>query len=109
VLTAVYLAAIQYYTRIGGKVSVTLIKYENNQGEQSSADSLVYKVNTMMPRIWFTLYVRFLTLLANAGLWSLLYAIIYWIVLPCFTAPQHYGTPASPNQASHCVPGMSQL
>uniref|UniRef100_A0A0E0FRX3 Anoctamin transmembrane domain-containing protein n=1 Tax=Oryza nivara TaxID=4536 RepID=A0A0E0FRX3_ORYNI len=44
VLTAVYLAAIQYYTRIGGKVSVTLIKYENNQGEQSSADSLVYKV-----------------------------------------------------------------
>uniref|UniRef100_A0A0E0JN10 Anoctamin transmembrane domain-containing protein n=1 Tax=Oryza punctata TaxID=4537 RepID=A0A0E0JN10_ORYPU len=44
VLTALYLAAIQYYTRIGGKVSVTLIKYEKNHGEQSSADSLVYKV-----------------------------------------------------------------
>ncbi|XP_006644585.1 anoctamin-like protein Os01g0706700 [Oryza brachyantha] len=44
VLTAMYLVAIQYYTRIGGKVSVILIKYENNQGEQSSADSLVYKV-----------------------------------------------------------------
>uniref|UniRef100_A0A0D9V4Q6 Anoctamin transmembrane domain-containing protein n=1 Tax=Leersia perrieri TaxID=77586 RepID=A0A0D9V4Q6_9ORYZ len=44
VLTALYLVAIQYYTRIGGKVSVILIKYENNQGEQSSADSLVYKV-----------------------------------------------------------------
>uniref|UniRef100_A0A0D9V4Q8 Anoctamin transmembrane domain-containing protein n=1 Tax=Leersia perrieri TaxID=77586 RepID=A0A0D9V4Q8_9ORYZ len=43
VLTALYLVAIQYYTRIGGKVSVILIKYENNQGEQSSADSLVYK------------------------------------------------------------------
>ncbi|KAL5227124.1 hypothetical protein ABZP36_015389 [Zizania latifolia] len=43
-LTAAYLVAIQYYTRIGGKVSVILIKYENNQGEQSSADSLVYKV-----------------------------------------------------------------
>uniref|UniRef100_A0ACD5VIR8 Uncharacterized protein n=1 Tax=Avena sativa TaxID=4498 RepID=A0ACD5VIR8_AVESA len=44
VLTAAYLVAIQYYTRIGGKVSVTLIKYENNQGEQSTADSLIYKV-----------------------------------------------------------------
>uniref|UniRef100_A0ACD5VQ38 Uncharacterized protein n=1 Tax=Avena sativa TaxID=4498 RepID=A0ACD5VQ38_AVESA len=44
VLTAAYLVAIQYYTRIGGKVSVILIKYENNQGEQSTADSLIYKV-----------------------------------------------------------------
>ncbi|KAE8769791.1 Anoctamin-like protein [Hordeum vulgare] len=44
VLTALYLVAIQYYTRIGVKVSVILIKYENNQGEQSSADSLIYKV-----------------------------------------------------------------
>ncbi|KAK3165216.1 hypothetical protein QOZ80_1AG0030390 [Eleusine coracana subsp. coracana] len=43
-LTAVYLVAIQYYTRIGGKVSVNLIKYENNQGEESSSASLVYKV-----------------------------------------------------------------
>jgi hypothetical protein len=48
VLTAAYLVAIQYYTRIGGKVSVILIKYENNQGEQSSADSLIYKVNTFL-------------------------------------------------------------
>lgn len=45
-LTAVYLVAIQYYTRIGGKVSVILIKYENNQGEESSSASLVYKVTT---------------------------------------------------------------
>ncbi|KAJ4771744.1 Anoctamin-like protein [Rhynchospora pubera] len=43
-LTAAYLIAIQYYTRIGGKVAVALIKYENNQGEDSSAASLVYKV-----------------------------------------------------------------
>lgn len=43
-LTAAYLLAIQYYTKIGGKVSVILIKYENNQGQESSADSLVYKV-----------------------------------------------------------------
>lgn len=44
VLTAIYLLAIQYYTKIGGKVSAVLIKYENNHGEESSADSLVYKV-----------------------------------------------------------------
>ncbi|KAJ1689369.1 hypothetical protein LUZ63_013524 [Rhynchospora breviuscula] len=43
-LTAAYLIAIQYYTRIGGKVAVALIKYENNQGEDSTAASLVYKV-----------------------------------------------------------------
>ncbi|KAF3328321.1 anoctamin-like protein [Carex littledalei] len=43
-LTAAYLIAIQYYTRIGGKVAVSLIKCENNQGEDSSAASLVYKV-----------------------------------------------------------------
>ncbi|XP_074584519.1 LOW QUALITY PROTEIN: anoctamin-like protein Os01g0706700 [Curcuma longa] len=44
VLTAAYLLAIQLYTRVGGKVSVILIKYEKNQGEESSAASLVYKV-----------------------------------------------------------------
>ncbi|KAG1346397.1 anoctamin-like protein [Cocos nucifera] len=43
-LTAVYLLAIQYYTQIGGKMSVILINYENNQGEESSSASLVYKV-----------------------------------------------------------------
>ncbi|KAM0938245.1 putative anoctamin [Dioscorea sansibarensis] len=43
-VTALYLLAIQYYTKLGGKVAVILIKYENNQGEESSADSLVYKV-----------------------------------------------------------------
>jgi hypothetical protein len=60
-LTAVYLVAIQYYTRIGGKVSVNLIKYENNQGEESSSASLVYKVNTV--KWWcFVLYFWLLTL-----------------------------------------------
>ncbi|CAA7402873.1 unnamed protein product [Spirodela intermedia] len=43
-LTVLYLLSIQYYTKIGGKVSVTLIKYEHDKGEESSADSLVYKV-----------------------------------------------------------------
>ncbi|XP_077254236.1 anoctamin-like protein isoform X2 [Tasmannia lanceolata] len=43
-LTAMYLLAIQYYTKIGGKISVKLIKYENNRSTESSADSLVYKV-----------------------------------------------------------------
>lgn len=45
-LTAAYLIAIQYYTKIGGKVAVSLIKYENIKGEDSCAASLVYKVST---------------------------------------------------------------
>lgn len=49
-LTAVYLFAINYYTRIGGKVSAILIKCENNQGEESSAASLVYKVTLIYLR-----------------------------------------------------------
>ncbi|KAL7100063.1 hypothetical protein ACP275_09G125200 [Erythranthe tilingii] len=43
-LTAVYLLAIQYFTRMGGKVSVKLIKYENNENVEHRANSLVYKV-----------------------------------------------------------------
>lgn len=56
-LTAAYLLAIQCYTRAGGKVSVILIKYEKNQGEESSAASLVYKVILIfswMLRIFFS-------------------------------------------------------
>ena len=41
--TAVYLFAIQDFTRIGGKISVRLIKYENNETAEKWADSLVYK------------------------------------------------------------------
>ncbi|KAM3747403.1 hypothetical protein ACB098_05G032000 [Castanea mollissima] len=43
-LTAVYLFAIQHFTRIGGKISVKLIEYENNETAEKRADSLVYKV-----------------------------------------------------------------
>ncbi|KAL5062793.1 hypothetical protein RYX36_024530 [Vicia faba] len=43
-LTAVYLFAIQYITKIGGRVSVRLIKNENNENTEKRADSLVYKV-----------------------------------------------------------------
>ncbi|XWS18908.1 hypothetical protein CRYUN_Cryun32bG0085200 [Craigia yunnanensis] len=43
-LTAVYLLAIQYFTKIGGKISIRLIKYENNENTEYRADSLVYKV-----------------------------------------------------------------
>lgn len=43
-LTAVYLFAIQHFTRIGGKISVRLIKNENNETAEKRADSLVYKV-----------------------------------------------------------------
>ncbi|KAL9304401.1 hypothetical protein ACSQ67_021664 [Phaseolus vulgaris] len=43
-LTAVYLFAIQYITKIGGRVSVKLIMKENNENTEKQADSLVYKV-----------------------------------------------------------------
>ncbi|EOY27034.1 Uncharacterized protein TCM_028984 isoform 1 [Theobroma cacao] len=43
-LTAVYLLVIQYFTKIGGKISIRLIKYENNENTEYKADSLVYKV-----------------------------------------------------------------
>ncbi|KAL5579392.1 hypothetical protein UlMin_011834 [Ulmus minor] len=43
-LTAIYLFAIQYLTQLGGKISVKLIKYENNENTEKRADSLVYKV-----------------------------------------------------------------
>ncbi|XP_022715088.1 anoctamin-like protein At1g73020 [Durio zibethinus] len=43
-LTAVYLLVIQYFTKIGGKISIRLIKYENNDNTEYRADSLVYKV-----------------------------------------------------------------
>ncbi|KAI9161069.1 hypothetical protein LWI28_014134 [Acer negundo] len=43
-LTAIYIFIIQYFTKIGGKISVKLIKYENNENTECRADSLVYKV-----------------------------------------------------------------
>lgn len=43
-LTVVYVAAIQYFTRMGGKISVKLVKRENNKNVEYSANSLVYKV-----------------------------------------------------------------
>ncbi|KAJ9568403.1 hypothetical protein OSB04_004369 [Centaurea solstitialis] len=43
-LTAIYLFAIQYLTQFGGKVSVKLIKHEQNENSEYRANSLVYKV-----------------------------------------------------------------
>ncbi|XP_024970342.1 anoctamin-like protein At1g73020 isoform X2 [Cynara cardunculus var. scolymus] len=43
-LTAIYLFAIQYFTQFGGKVSVKLIKDEQNENSEYRANSLVYKV-----------------------------------------------------------------
>ncbi|XP_074312415.1 anoctamin-like protein At1g73020 [Silene latifolia] len=43
-LTAVYLVILQYFTRIGGKVSADLIKNENIENKEYRADSLVYKL-----------------------------------------------------------------
>ncbi|KVI05892.1 Anoctamin/TMEM 16, partial [Cynara cardunculus var. scolymus] len=42
-LTAIYLFAIQYFTQFGGKVSVKLIKDEQNENSEYRANSLVYK------------------------------------------------------------------
>ncbi|XP_065869000.1 anoctamin-like protein At1g73020 isoform X2 [Euphorbia lathyris] len=43
-LTAIYLVVIQYFTKIGGKISMKLIQHENNENTEYQADSLVYKV-----------------------------------------------------------------
>eukprot|EP01018_Ginkgo_biloba_P001815 Gb_38780 [translate_table: standard] len=43
-LTAIYLLAIQYYTKIGGKISVRLVKTQHYESREARADSLVYKV-----------------------------------------------------------------
>ncbi|CAM8899135.1 unnamed protein product [Rhodiola kirilowii] len=43
-LTAVYLVAIQYFTQLGGRVSVRLIKKESNRCSEYQANSLIYKV-----------------------------------------------------------------
>ncbi|XP_010690081.2 anoctamin-like protein At1g73020 [Beta vulgaris subsp. vulgaris] len=43
-LTAVYLLIIQYFTRIGGKISADLIKNENIDDKEYRADSLIYKL-----------------------------------------------------------------
>lgn len=43
-LTAAYLLIIQYFTKIGGKISADLIKNENNENKEYRADSLVYKL-----------------------------------------------------------------
>ncbi|XP_076958087.1 anoctamin-like protein At1g73020 [Bidens hawaiensis] len=43
-LTAIYLFSIQYFTQIGGKVSVKLIKHEKNESSEYRANSLIYKV-----------------------------------------------------------------
>ncbi|KAL8170766.1 hypothetical protein V2J09_022570 [Rumex salicifolius] len=43
-VTAGYLIIIQYFTGMGGKISVRLIKEEKNESREYRADSLVYKV-----------------------------------------------------------------
>lgn len=43
-LTAVYLYAIQYFTKKVGKISVKLAKRENHENAEYLADSLIYKV-----------------------------------------------------------------
>ncbi|KAJ0956522.1 hypothetical protein HanPSC8_Chr01g0015801 [Helianthus annuus] len=47
-LTAIYLFANQYFTQIGGKVSVKLIKREKNESSEYRANNLIYKVRTKL-------------------------------------------------------------
>ncbi|TXG68673.1 hypothetical protein EZV62_003608 [Acer yangbiense] len=50
-LTAIYIFIIQYFTKIGGKISVKLIKYENNENTECRADSLVFGLYFMQSYI----------------------------------------------------------
>ncbi|KAL0562287.1 hypothetical protein IC582_002739 [Cucumis melo] len=43
-LTVLYLFAIQYFTRLGAKMSMKLINCENYESNEKRADSLVYKI-----------------------------------------------------------------
>lgn len=43
-LTVMYLFAIQYFTRLGAKMSMKLINCENYENNEKRADSLVYKI-----------------------------------------------------------------
>ncbi|KAJ9190294.1 hypothetical protein P3X46_001513 [Hevea brasiliensis] len=44
ILSYAYLVLIQYFMKIGGKISLKLIQYENNENTEYQVDSLVYKV-----------------------------------------------------------------
>lgn len=90
-LTAVYLFAIQYITKIGGKVSVKLIMNENNENTEKRADSLVYKVMARIDRYHVAFFHPILNveprgLLSLAGVWSVLHADIHWNLLSCLVA-----------------------
>lgn len=111
-LTAVYLFAIQHFTRVGGKISVMLIKYENNETAEKRADSLVYKVLTRIsyipcgfscPFMGDLLLFKTMVLIALAGLWSLFHADIYWSFLSCSLAPQFFDSPPSLDSASSYI------
>lgn len=86
-LTTIYLFAIQYITKIGGKVSVKLIMNENNENTEKCADSLVYKVINGIDRyhVFFRLVLNMELrgLLSLAGVWSVLHADIHWNLLSC--------------------------
>ncbi|XP_022964136.1 anoctamin-like protein At1g73020 isoform X2 [Cucurbita moschata] len=43
-LTVLYLFSIQYFTRLGAKISMKLINCENYENNEKRADSLVYKI-----------------------------------------------------------------
>lgn len=85
-LTAIYLFTIQYLTQVGGKISVKLIKNEDNESKEKRADSLVYKVY-LTESFMYILFLKFrqcfTDLISLPGVWSVFYAIVYRSFLPC--------------------------
>ena len=45
ILTAIYILAIQYLTKIGGQVAMTLTKSQQLGNKEAVANSLIYKVS----------------------------------------------------------------
>ena len=110
-LTAVYLVLIQYFTKIGGKISMKLIQRENNENTENEADSLVYKVMSRLVQafdFFFLLFVEMLMkyLLYVAGFWPLLYAVIYRNFLSCPSPSQLQDPSAGFNSASNSISGI---
>lgn len=69
-LTVMYLFAIQYFTRLGAKMSMKLINCENYENNEKRADSLVYKVNG--PCLFIVLII------------SWLFSSLKWVFLQIF-------------------------
>ncbi|KAL8153399.1 hypothetical protein V2J09_011159 [Rumex salicifolius] len=82
-LTAGYLVIIQYFTTIGGRISVSLIQDENNENREYRADSLVYKVfgvyfmQTYIGLFYHALMFRNIKTLRQIVIWRLIVSEVF--------------------------------